>query len=350
MPNSWFSITAAAANKPAEVLIYDYIGAFGVTAKDFNDQLKTVKGDFTLGINSPGGEVFTALAIFNMLERHKGRITVRVDGLAASSASFIAMAGDEIVMPENAMMMIHNPSAGVSGTSIRMRQLAETLDKLAEGMVSAYATKSGLDRDEVVQLMTDETWMTADEAVEKGFADTVEEPVAIAAYFDISKYVHPPEAYGDGDTDDTNLEVPVTTKPETAAEMETRLRAEITTSLAAAAATTVAPVVAAVVAETPADMEARLRASITAEATAKEARAADIRAACSLKGIPSAKTEEFVASAKTVGQVLTELTASATQTVDTTNGVADNDHNDLVVTSISSAAVFAKFNAPKKRA
>jgi len=347
MPNSWFSITAAAANKPAEVLIYDYIGAFGVTAKDFNDQLKAVKGDFILGINSPGGEVFTALAIFNMLERHKGRITVRIDGLAASSASFIAMAGDEVIMPENAMMMIHNPSAGVSGTSVRMRQLAETLDKLAEGMVSAYATKSGLDRDEVVQLMTDETWMTADEAVEKGFADTVEEPVAIAAYFDVSKYAHPPEAYGEGDIDDTNLEVPVTTKTETPAEMEARIRAEVTASLAAQAPVVVAPVVAA--AETPAEMEARIRASVTAENAAKEARAADIRAACSLKGVPSAKTEEFVASAKTVGQVLTELTALAAPTVDTVNGEVVGDHSDLVVTSISSAAVFAKFNAPKAK-
>lgn len=347
MPNSWFSITAAAKGKLAEVLIYDYIGAFGVTAKDFNDQLKTVKGDFILGINSPGGEVFTALAIFNMLERHKGRIIVRIDGLAASSASFIAMAGDEVIMPENAMMMIHNPSAGVSGTSVRMRQLAETLDKLAEGMVSAYATKSGLDRDEVVQLMTDETWMTADEAVEKGFADTVEEPVAIAAYFDVSKYAHPPEAYGEGDIDDTNLEVPVTTKTETPAEMEARIRAEVTASLAAQAPVVVAPVVAA--AETPAEMEARIRASVTAEATAKEARAADIRAACSLKGIPSAKTEEFVASAKTVGQVLTELTALASPTVDTVNGGKVGDHSDLVVTSISSAAVFAKFNAPKAK-
>jgi ATP-dependent Clp endopeptidase proteolytic subunit ClpP len=190
---SWYEIKAKADE--AEIVIFDEIGFFGITAKDFLDDLKAL-GDvraITLRINSPGGGVFDGNAIFNAMKRHPANVTVFVDGLAASIASVIAMAGDRVVMPENAMMMIHDPFGLVVGTSEEMARMADTLDKLKAGLVAAYRGKTGLPDDEIAALMSDETWMTAAEAVEKGFADEVEAPVQVAASFDLRKFKHPPK-------------------------------------------------------------------------------------------------------------------------------------------------------------
>lgn len=125
----WFEIRAAADG--AEVAIYDAIGAFGLSAKAFTDELKRFAAAKTLQvrINSPGGDVFEGLAIHNALARHPARKVVTIDGIAASIASVVAMAGDEIVMPENAMLMLHNPSGAVIGGAREMRQMADALDK-----------------------------------------------------------------------------------------------------------------------------------------------------------------------------------------------------------------------------
>ncbi|OSM04151.1 putative protease/scaffold protein [Magnetofaba australis IT-1] len=144
-------------------------------------------------INSPGGSVFDGLAIHNALKRLDARVTVFVDGIAASIASVIAMAGDEVIMPENAMLMIHDPSGIVMGTASDMRSMAEALEKTKAGLVTAYREKSGLSDAEIEQIMANETWLTANEAVEKGFADRLEEPVKMAAYFDLSQYDNAPE-------------------------------------------------------------------------------------------------------------------------------------------------------------
>lgn len=190
---SWFRAQAS-GDGTAEISIYDEIGAWGITAKDFQQELKALGGltQIFMRINSPGGDVFDGLAIYNMLKRHRASVTVTVDGIAASIASVVAMAGDEVLMPANAMMMVHDPAGVVIGTSKEMRALAEALDKVKQSIVSAYVAKSGGDRDEIGQLMADETWLTADEAVDLGLADGIEEPVRMAANFDLSRFKHPP--------------------------------------------------------------------------------------------------------------------------------------------------------------
>jgi ATP-dependent Clp protease, protease subunit len=188
----WFDFRAQA--RGAEIVIYDEIGAFGIPAKAFLDELKALGpvAELTVRINSPGGSVFDGVAIYNALKRHDAAITVWVDGIAASIASMIAMAGDEVVMPENAMLMLHDPSGLVMGTASDMRAMAEALDRMKAGMVAAYRDKSGRADAEIEGLMQAETWLSADEAVALGLADQVEEPVRMAAQFDLSRFRNTP--------------------------------------------------------------------------------------------------------------------------------------------------------------
>ena len=192
--NRWYNIRATAEG--AELSIHDEIGAYGVSAKDFIAELGKLPGDaaLTLRLNSPGGSVFDAVAIYNALKRHEGPVTVSIDGIAASAASYIAMAGDEVVMPENAFLMIHDPSGLVMGTAADMRAMAEALDKIAGALVKGYAAKSGKAEDDIAALMAAETWFTATEAVEAGFADNLAEPVKIAASFDVTRFRNAPPA------------------------------------------------------------------------------------------------------------------------------------------------------------
>ncbi len=191
---NWYSICAL--NDGAEISIYDEIGAYGVSAKAFLADLGELPdaAPLTLRLNSPGGSVFDAVAIYNALSRHTGTVTVTIDGIAASAASYIAMAGDEIIMPENAFLMVHDPSGMVMGTAADMRAMAEALDKIGGSLMRGYAAKSGKAEDEVAALMAKETWLDAAEALEMGFADTMSEPVKIAASFDVSRFRNaPPE-------------------------------------------------------------------------------------------------------------------------------------------------------------
>src|SRR6056297_3058878 len=168
--NSWYTIRARATG--AEVLIYDEIGAFGVSAKGFLAELGALPDDapVDLRLNSPGGSVFDAVAIHNALKRHEGNVTVWIDGIAASAASYVAMAGDEIVMPENAFLMIHDPSGIVMGTASDMRDMAGTLDQIGASMLRGYATRSGKPEAEIAAFLAAETWFDAAEALEAGLA------------------------------------------------------------------------------------------------------------------------------------------------------------------------------------
>ncbi len=194
---SWYAIRARAEG--AEVSIYDEIGAYGVSAKSFLDELGALPGDgpLTLRLNSPGGSVFDAVAIYNALKRHAGPVSVWIDGIAASAASYVAMAGDEVVMPENAFLMIHDPSGVVFGTAEDMRAMAEALDKIKGSLVAGYVAKSGGNDDDIAALMAKEAWLDAAEAVELGFADRLAEPVRIAARFDIGRFRNAPPALVD---------------------------------------------------------------------------------------------------------------------------------------------------------
>jgi ATP-dependent Clp endopeptidase proteolytic subunit ClpP len=188
MPNKWYEITAL-ANGATEIYIYDEIGYWGVTAKDFARDLKEIKpnGSIDVHINSPGGSVTDGIAIYNLLKNHSATVNVIVDGLAASMASVIAMAGDTITIPENALMMIHNPRGGASGDANGLRKTAEILDKMKAAMTTAYANKTGKDSLEISALMDDETWMTGREALAMGFATQTSDEVLLTASFDISK-------------------------------------------------------------------------------------------------------------------------------------------------------------------
>ena len=192
--NTWYTIRAHASG--AEVLIYDEIGAYGVSAKGFLAEMGALPDSMPidLRLNSPGGSVFDAVAIYNALTRHAGMITVWIDGIAASAASYIAMAGDEIVMPENAFLMIHDPSGIVMGTAADMRDMAGTLDKIAASMTRGYAAKSGKPEAEIAALQSAETWFDAKDALDAGLATRMAEPVRIAASFDIGRFRNaPPE-------------------------------------------------------------------------------------------------------------------------------------------------------------
>ena len=191
---SWYEIRARSTG--AEVLIYDEIGAYGVSAKGFLAELGALPDGvpIDLRLNSPGGSVFDAVAIFNALQRHEGEITVWIDGIAASAASYIAMAGCEIVMPENAFLMIHDPSGLVMGTAEDMRATAQALDKVKVSLIQGYAGKSGKTDDDIATLMADETWLDAKDALDLGFIDRIAEPVKLAASFDVARFRNaPPE-------------------------------------------------------------------------------------------------------------------------------------------------------------
>ena len=154
-----------------------------VTPKQFKEDLDAL-GDITqlnIYINSGGGDVFAGQAIHSMLKRHSATKTVYIDGLAASIASVIAMAGDKIIMPKNAMMMIHKCWTIALGNADDMRKMADDMDKIDESIIAAYVEKTGMETDDIIELMTDETWMTAQDALDYGFADEIEESKQVAA-------------------------------------------------------------------------------------------------------------------------------------------------------------------------
>lgn len=145
----------------------------GVSAKQFRRELNSAGGDITVRINSEGGDCFAAAAIYTALKEYSGKVTVKIDGLAASAASVVAMAGDVIEMSPVSMMMIHNPWLGLQGDADEMRQAAQFLDDVKETIINAYEVKTKLPRDEISRLMDDETWLHAKKAVELGFADKI---------------------------------------------------------------------------------------------------------------------------------------------------------------------------------
>ncbi|WP_373504672.1 head maturation protease, ClpP-related [Aestuariivirga sp.] len=206
--NSWYTIRARATG--AEVAIYDEIGAHGVSAKGFLAELGALPEGtpIDLRLNSPSGSVFDAVAIYNAIKRHEGPVTVWIDGIAASAASYVAMAGDEIVMPENAFLMIHDPAGLVMGTADDMRAMADALDKVKGSLVQGYASKSGRDPQNIAALMAAETWFDAKEALDAGLATRIAEPVRIAARFDIARFRNAPPALIEAAEPDTPETVP----------------------------------------------------------------------------------------------------------------------------------------------
>jgi len=229
--------------KVGELLLYGEISEASwwgdeVTPRQFREELEALGNieELRVYINSPGGDVFAGQAILSMLRRHGARKVVYVDGIAASAASIVAMAGDVVRMPRNAMMMIHNVWTIVAGDANELREVADALDRITESVVAAYQEKTGLDADEIRRMMDVETWMTAEEAVEKGFADEIEDTRAVAASLrngtlfvngqevNLSRFKNPPKLLVVPDNDDPPKPAPQAERGDPDAECKRRLK------------------------------------------------------------------------------------------------------------------------------
>ncbi|MGE3596645.1 MAG: ClpP-like prohead protease/major capsid protein fusion protein [Dehalococcoidia bacterium] len=196
----WYSIRARGV-RAAEVYIYGDIGeswwAESVTAAEFVKEIAALDVDeLTVRINSFGGSVSDGLAMYNALKRHKAAVTVSIDGIAASIASLVAMAGDTVEMADNALLMVHAPWGGVLGNATDMREFADLLDKHSQAMATSYSAKTGRDQAEMLALLTDgqDHWYTAAEAQAEKFVDVVSEAIPIAAHMDLSRFRSLPAA------------------------------------------------------------------------------------------------------------------------------------------------------------
>lgn len=192
----WYRMEAT--EEVAEISIFDEIGGWGVSAKDFKADFDMVRGSkkIRLLLNSPGGEIFASMGVYNLLVAYRKKIFVEVLGLAASGASVVALAGKELVMAEGSYLMIHEATGIVLGGSQEMRKTAEILEKFNAQIASIYANNSNLSKEEAAAAMTEETWYTGEEAVAAGFADRVEAhaPMAAMAFdFGALKYRHVPK-------------------------------------------------------------------------------------------------------------------------------------------------------------
>lgn len=181
-----------------EIWLYGPVGdswGEGMSAKQFATELSALGSVNTINIriNSEGGSVFDGMAIYNQLDRHQAQIEVDVDGLAASIASVIAMAGDTISIAENAMMMIHDPWTAAFGDSSDLRKTADLLDTIKGQIANTYSKRTGMALDQVAALMSEETWMDSKTAHKAGFVDRVSGELAIAACADLSRFRHVPK-------------------------------------------------------------------------------------------------------------------------------------------------------------
>ncbi|MEC1778408.1 head maturation protease, ClpP-related [Schinkia azotoformans] len=172
-----FEVLNKVENKEADMYLYGSIGSgwyADISSKEVRDQLNNLDvSTINIHLNSGGGDVFESIAIHNLLKSHKAKIVIHIDGLAASGASVIAMAGDKVIMPKNAMMMIHNAWTFGAGNAKELRKIADDLEKIDTAVLESYTSKFVGEREELKQLLADETWLTAEEAKALGLADEI---------------------------------------------------------------------------------------------------------------------------------------------------------------------------------
>lgn len=199
-----FEVVAKADSSEVDIFLYDHIVSSeeeaewwgGVAPESFVKAVYAVDPSHTINlrVNSPGGSVFAARAMEQALRAHKGKVVVHIDGLAASAATFVSMAGDEIVMAKGAMFMIHKAWTGMWGNAEDLRKEADLLDKIDGTLAETYAEKTGKDVAAISEWMAAETWFTAQEALEAGFATSIAEAEAKALAWDLSAYDNAPKA------------------------------------------------------------------------------------------------------------------------------------------------------------
>ena len=189
----WFKVQAISDDE-TEIMIYDVIGWPFISADDFVRALADITAKtVTVRINSPGGDVWDGMAIFNALKTYNGKVVTRIEGIAASMASVIALAGKEVQAYANTMYMIHEPYAFTAGNQYSLRELADILEKMSGQMIDIYSSNASPGKREIAQMMKDEAWLTAKEAKEKGFIDTVLDGKGAKAQFDLSMFSNVPD-------------------------------------------------------------------------------------------------------------------------------------------------------------
>jgi ATP-dependent Clp endopeptidase proteolytic subunit ClpP len=188
MQKEWYKIKNN-ASETSDVYLFNDIGTFGITAQSFIDEIKEYDNkELNIHINSLGGEVFEGMAIYSIIQRRKAKTTVYIEGIAASIASVIALAADEVIMSENSLLMIHNAWGGTQGDARDMRKQADVLDKITNEIAEVYVKKTNIPYDKVIEMMNEETWLTAKEAVALGFVNSISEPIKVAAKYDVSRF------------------------------------------------------------------------------------------------------------------------------------------------------------------
>lgn len=326
MKKTWFKVENLAESEK-KVLIYDEIGGWGIRAIDLINEINSgdTKLPLNVYINSPGGDLVEALAIFNAIKRYEGETTAYVDGIAASAASYIAMAFDKVVMPKNTMMMIHDPISYAIGNADDMRETADLLDKFKNSIISGYANKSGKSSEEISALLSNETWISADEALEMGFADEVIDPIEVVATSREWNFKNAPESLVSNKAKEGQV-------------------AEIVDDPVIQNSNEGDPI--ASIQETAADPVSE---TVTALQVNDEASPLEIANACTIAGVPH-MIAEFLASGQTVGQVknkIIEMQAAKNQALEISSvknlGSGSQSPNSVVNTT----EIYAKFNQKK---
>jgi ATP-dependent Clp endopeptidase proteolytic subunit ClpP len=181
---TWYTFSAK-SDDVAELSIFDYIGYYGVEAAQFKADLdKITAGAIEISINSPGGDVFQAVAILNMLRNSGKAITTKVLGIAASAASYIMLAGDKRIMPDNTMQMLHNASSGAYGNAAELGELVDVLKKVDQNLHATFVSRTGQTAEQIAELLSKDTYLTAAECLERGLCDEVTPSMKLTAAFD----------------------------------------------------------------------------------------------------------------------------------------------------------------------
>jgi len=189
MNENWYDIKSKASKGVVDVYIFDEIGMGGVNAQGFIEEIKSFKDSpMNLHINCVGGDVFDGMAIYNIIKKRTSKTTVYIEGIAASMGSVIALAADTVVMAENSLFMIHNAWGGAMGEAKEMKKTARLLDKISGEIADIYVKKTKLPYDKVKEMMDEETWLNAEEALELGFIDSISDAIKVAAKYDVSKF------------------------------------------------------------------------------------------------------------------------------------------------------------------
>lgn len=344
-----FTFKAQAAGKPAVLAIDDEIGFWGVQARDFRDGLEAVAGDeLTVEINSPGGDVFAGLGMYNMLRTFAAsgkKLTTRVTGVAASMASVVVLAGDTREMPSNTFAMVHAVSGGAWGTAEDMRDTADTLDKIGTALRDIYVDRMGITAEKAVEIMSKDTWLTADECKEMGFATALVDPVTATASFNMARADLPANVKAVFEAKQTPAAAAQTPEPEVpvgpVAEVEGEIEAPVADQVLALAKTAGLEAYGPTIALFSANL---------ADAKQRLAKAGEINALCKITNMADL-AQGFVAKNNSVEEVRAALVQAKVAADKDIDGTKRNAPADTTTASsgVSTQAIWDSHHAQSKK-